>query len=98
MTTFLPYVSRGLIVVGGLCGLWGAVQMANQFTKTVDGWLDLFDVLVNAAARGHKAKGMVAVSEKSPEEKLITLQGLAFVFFGFLLQTAGALIDFFTFR
>lgn len=98
MTTLLPYVSRILILFGGLCGLWGAVRMANQFTGSVDGWFDLADVLMSAVVRGNKAKGMVAVSEKETEQKLTTLQGLAFVFLGFLLQSAGALLDLFTFR
>ncbi|HEV7484712.1 MAG TPA: hypothetical protein VGQ65_03445 [Thermoanaerobaculia bacterium] len=98
MTVLLPYVSRLLILAGALCGLCGAAQMANQFTSTVDGWLDLADVLINAIGRGKKAKGMVAVADKSPEQKLTTLQGIAFVFLGFLLQSLGVLLDLLTFH
>jgi len=98
MTTLLPYVSRVLILIGGVCGLWGAVQIANQLTGTIDGWSDLAEVFMSAVVRGDKAKGAVAVSRNEKEHRLTTLQGLAFVFLGFLLQSAGALLDLFTFR
>lgn len=92
------YVSRILILAGSISGVCGAILMANRYTRAVDGIFDLAEVLLNALARGNKAKGMVAVSESEPEHRIATLQGLGFVFLGFLLQAAGVLIELFTFR
>ncbi len=72
--------------------------MANHYTRAVDGVFDLGVVLFNALAKGDTAKGLVAVSEDEPEQRLTTLQGLGFVFLGFLLQAAGVLLDLITFR
>jgi len=92
------YASRILILAGSISGVCGAILMANQYTRAVDGIFDLAEVLLNALARGNKAKGMVAVAENEAEQKIATLQGLGFIFLGFLLQAAGVLIELFTFR
>jgi hypothetical protein len=98
MTLFLAYLGRGLILAGSISGLFGAIRMANHFTRNVDGVFDLGVVLLNALAKGATSKGLVAVSEDEPEQKLTTLQGLGFIFLGFLLQAAGVLLDLITFR
>jgi hypothetical protein len=94
----LAYVSRILILAGSISGVCGAILMANQYTRAVDRIFDLAEVLLNALARGNKAKGMVAVSADEPEHRIVTLQGLGFVFLGFLLQAAGVMLELFTFR
>jgi hypothetical protein len=97
MTLFLAYLGRLLILSGSISGVFGEIRMANHFTRNVDGVFDLGVVLLNALAKGDTAKGLVAVTDE-PEQKLTTLQGLGFVFLGFLLQAVGVLLDLMTFR
>jgi hypothetical protein len=97
MTLFLAYLGRLLILSGSISGVFGAIRMANHFTRNVEGVFDLGVVLLNALAKGDTAKGLVAVSDE-PEQRLTTLQGLGFVFLGFLLQALGVLLDLMTFR
>jgi hypothetical protein len=97
MTLFLAYLGRLLILSGSISGVFGAIRMANHFTRNVEGVFDLGVVLLNALAKGDTAKGLVAVSDE-PEQRLTTLQGLGFVFLRFLLQAVGVLLDLMTFR
>jgi hypothetical protein len=94
----LQYVSRLLVISGGICGLWGASKMANQYTDTVRSPIDLVAVLANAIFRRNAAKATSRLAEVGEEDKVATLRGLALIFGGFFLQAIGGLIDLFTFR
>jgi hypothetical protein len=94
----LQYVSRFLLISGGICGFWGASKMANVYSATVHSGLDFFRVLLNAIFSYKEAKATVRLSEIGDEDKIATLRGLGLVYIGFFLQAAGGILDIFTFR
>lgn len=77
-----------LQVVGLLLQLAGVLLMANGYTNFVHPG-DLVALLSSALWRGKSARGAAALQKLSQEKKLASLQGLAFVGLGFLVQALG---------
>jgi len=94
----LQYVSRVLLISGGICGFWGASKMANAYSDTVRSGLDFFRVLLKAIFSRDAAEATVKLSEIGKEDKIETLRGLGLIYIGFFLQAAGGIVDLFTFR
>jgi hypothetical protein len=73
----------------GLClEVAGVLRMANGYTSsaTPGGALR---IVVSALVRGATARGAASIAHLSPEDRLKSLQGLAVVGLGFLVQACG---------
>lgn len=65
--------------------------MANSFV--VVQWYNLPRLLLSALLKGKMAKGAVHIAELNSENRVSSLQGLALVALGFMLQFAGVLLQ-----
>lgn len=80
-----------LQLLGLSCEIAGVLLMANGYTGAVtrEGVVRL---LASALVRGATARGAAAMGHLSTEDRLGSLQGLALIGLGFVLQTLGALL------
>jgi hypothetical protein len=65
--------------------------MANMYVRRLPKRALLL-VILDALRRGKTAKDAVTIAEIWPENKLISLQGLALIGGGFVIQTVGVVI------
>jgi outer membrane protein OmpA-like peptidoglycan-associated protein len=82
----LEILNHICLIVAAIFGLVGAVLIANRYVNIK--LLQIPGTLVSAFFRGHRARDLDPIIEVSREENIVTLQGLAFVAFGFMLQAA----------
>ena len=82
-----------LEAIGAACALVGALLLANVYIGALSIGGDLLSVLFSALWRGSLARGAVEVSSLTSEKRIASLQGLGFVFLGFLLQLAGYILQ-----
>lgn len=80
-----------LQLLGGLFEVAGVYLMASRLLSTTT-VASKVSALLSALLRGRTASNAVTTSELNPEDKLRTLQGLAFIAVGFILQAVGNLI------
>ena len=77
-------------LAGAVCEVAGVLLMANLYIGGVR-LKQIVLVLLSALVRGDRARDAVAISDLiSREDKLTSLQGLALIGLGFVLQAAGA--------
>ncbi|HEY4266386.1 MAG TPA: hypothetical protein VGM72_13795 [Micropepsaceae bacterium] len=82
---FYRHWAELLKIVGAACGMAGTVLMANRYVKTTKFWR-VVRGLVFALVRGEAARSIAGVADIKTEKPLPSLQGLAFIAFGFFLQ------------
>jgi hypothetical protein len=81
-----------LVLLGLGFDIWGVLLLANAYLGTARPRQRL-RLLINALARGAAARGAArAIDQLATEDKLRSLQGLAFIGLGFVLQACGVLI------
>jgi len=74
-------------LVGGMCELAGALMMANALLGIVPG-RDVPKYLASALVNGKLATGLQRAGGLTPEDRLQSLRGLAFIALGFVLKVA----------
>lgn len=77
-----------LVIAGLTFEILGVFRMASQSTRIVR-LHELPTLLISAFFRGSAARAAVEAEALNEEDRLTRLQGLAFLGFGFLLQTIG---------
>jgi hypothetical protein len=86
--TLALLVSIVLQLAGLAAQLAGVLLMANGYTSLVT-IRHVPRLLASALRRGNAARGAAELHHLTVEDKLRSLQGLALIGLGFLLQTAG---------
>ncbi|MFV2073459.1 MAG: hypothetical protein ACC742_12510 [Thermoanaerobaculales bacterium] len=89
MSHWLPST---LQLAGSVAEIIGIVLMANGLLSGI-AWGGVLRTLIDAIRRGPSARGAVRMSELGEENGLHTLQGLAFVLVGFVLQAVGTVLS-----
>lgn len=85
-------VAVALQLLGLGCEIAGVLLMANGHTGAVTRG-GVARLLASALVRGATARGAAGIGHLSPENRLSSLQGLALIGLGFLLQTLGSLLQ-----
>ncbi len=81
-----------LQIIGSTLEVIGAYLIANLYFETVVG-RQIPIMLIHAIWRGPKAKDAIALTGISKENKLISLQGIAFIGVGFLFQLLASVVS-----
>lgn len=84
-----------LQIIGSTLEVIGAYLIANLYFETVTR-RQIPIMLIHALWRGSKAKDGIALTGISEENKLISLQGIAFIGIGFLCQLLASIMALFT--
>ena len=85
-----PWIPTALQLAGSVVEIAGVLLMANGVLAGV-AWGGVFKALLDGLRRGPGARGAVRMSELTDEDRVVTLQGLAFILVGFMLQGLGTL-------
>ncbi|MGH6898141.1 MAG: hypothetical protein ACREJ5_16605 [Geminicoccaceae bacterium] len=80
-----------LQIVGLVLEITGIFLMANMYVRRLPKRALLL-VILSALGRGETARDAVTIAEIWPENKLISLQGLALVGGGFVIQMIGLVV------
>ena len=83
-------ISNILALIGGVFEVTGVLLMANQYINVR--WYQIPIVLISALGRGENAFKAVKISEISDENRRLSLQGLASIGLGFIIQFASSLV------
>ena len=83
-----PWLPPTLQLGGSVVEIAGVLLMANGVLAGV-AWGGVLKALFDGLRRGPGARGAVRMSELSEENRVVTLQGLAFILIGFVLQGLG---------
>lgn len=99
----MKLVEIALVLLGLVAQSIGVVLMANGYTAVGQvsespgrhprAGSSLLALLASALVRGRLAKGTVAIDHLTPENRLVSLQGLALVGLGFGLQLLASLVE-----
>jgi hypothetical protein len=85
-------LSAILQLIGALSEIYGAILMANQYIATPKrDYLALVTLLLDALSRGKISREATSGIFPVSDNKLTSLQGLAYIGLGFLLQFFSAL-------
>ena len=86
-------IAAVLQLAGAACEIGGVLLMANLYIGGARRG-QVVAVLLSALVRGERARDGVEISDfLSRESKLASLQGLALIGVGFVLQAAGVLVS-----
>jgi len=87
----MSITTNSLQIIGSILEIIGIVLMSNLYWKNVYG-KQIPYMLISALWRGESAKDGICLSDFSPEKRLFSLQGLALIGVGFLVQLIANLI------
>ena len=90
----MPIVINVVQLCGIILEIIGVLFMANYFLQIR--WYQIPKVVLTSFYRSGSGKSASVISDFTPEDKLTSLQGLSFLFLGFLIQGIAIIISLLT--